>query len=448
MKKLLLLIVFLFSIKSNSQELISGPMLGYIEHQTACIWLEPKENTKEIIVQYWQKGLPNKSEKEKFSILKSEKFSPIKIEINGLKINTEYEYKISIDGKFIPATYALKTKRVYAKWSKIEPNDFSVMIGSCLYLNDSIYDRPGTPYGKDPQILNSMANTPSNFMIWLGDNLYLREADWSSAWGIKRRYSVNRANPLLQNLLSKQTNYATWDDHDFGPNDSNRSYDLKNETSKCFKNYWANKTYGEDEKGIYSKFNYEDVEFFLLDNRSYRDANQLPDSLGVKLNAEKEFLGKQQMQWLKNSLASSESPFKIVVCGSQVFNGIADKECYSKYTNEFNELTEFIKTSKITGIVFLSGDRHFTELLKTEGIAKYPIYEFTNSPITSNPYSKLLETAEAKNPKRIEGSLFLDNNFGKLVFSGTKKDRKLNFETYDKSGKKVWEYSININELK
>ncbi|MFZ4613111.1 MAG: alkaline phosphatase family protein, partial [Bacteroidia bacterium] len=130
------------------------------------------------------------------------------------------------------------------------------------------------------------------------------------------------------------------------------------------------------------------------------------------------------------------------------FNGIADKECYSKYTGEFNELIDFIRTSNISGLIFISGDRHFTELLKTEGIAKYPIYEFTNSPITSTPYSKLLETAEAKNPKRVEGSLFLDNNFGKLNFSGTKKERTLTFETYDKSGNKVWEYSIKSNDIK
>ena len=423
-------------------------MLGYVEHQTACIWLEPKENSKEIIIKYWPLGMIEKVEKEKIILTNTSKFNPTKIELNGLKINTDYEYKISVDGKYISTIYKLKTKRVYAKWSKTEPNNFSVMIGSCLYLNDSIYDRPGTPYGKDPMILNSMANTSSDFMIWLGDNLYLREADWSSAWGIKRRYSVNRANPSLKNLLSKQPNYATWDDHDFGPNDSNNSFDLSVETTNCFKSYWANKTFGENGKGIYSKFNYEDAEFFLLDNRSFRDANQLLDSIRGKANVNKNFLGKEQMQWLKNSLASSESPFKIVVCGSQVFNGIADKECYSKYPNEFNELIEFIKSLKITGIVFLSGDRHFTELLKTDGITNYPIYEFTSSPITSTPYNKLLETAEAKNPKRIEGSLLLDNNFGKLNFSGTKKDRILTFETYDRNGKKVWEYSINNNDLK
>jgi alkaline phosphatase D len=448
MKKILIIFFIALHVNAKSQELISGPMLGYVEHQTACIWLEPKENTKEIIIQYWPLGMIDKAEKEKIILSNNSKFNPTKIELNGLKINTEYEYKISVDGKFISTIYKLKTKRVYAKWSKTEPANFSVMIGSCLYLNDSIYDRPGTPYGKDPQILNSMANTSSDFMIWLGDNLYLREADWSSAWGIKRRYSVNRANPFMKNLLSKQPNYATWDDHDFGPNDSNNSYDLSYETTNCFKSYWANKTYGKNGKGVYSKFNYEDAEFFLLDNRSFRDANQLHDSINGKINLNKDFLGKEQMQWLKNSLASSESPFKIVVCGSQVFNGIADKECYTKYTGEFNELIDFIRTSNISGLIFISGDRHFTELLKTEGIAKYPIYEFTNSPITSTPYSKLLETAEAKNPKRVEGSLFLDNNFGKLNFSGTKKERTLTFETYDKSGNKVWEYSIKSNDIK
>jgi alkaline phosphatase D len=418
-------------------------MLGYVEHQTACIWLEPKENTKEIIIQYWPLGMIDKAEKEKIILSNNSKFNPTKIELNGLKINTEYEYKISVDGKFISTIYKLKTKRVYAKWSKTEPANFSVMIGSCLYLNDSIYDRPGTPYGKDPQILNSMANTSSDFMIWLGDNLYLREADWSSAWGIKRRYSVNRANPFLKNLLSKQPNYATWDDHDFGPNDSNNSYDLSYETTNCFKNYWANKTYGEYNEGIYTTFSFNDAQFFLLDDRYFRDENDLIETT----NRTKSQLGKQQLDWFLQSLLNSQATFKFVCIGGQFLNEYTNKESYNFFKTERKIIIDFIMEHKISGVVFLSGDRHHTELLVNNSVKQnlgYALYDLTSSSITAGPNNK----PELDNPMRVEGTLVAENNFCKISISGKRKERKLLISCINREGKVIWERSLLETELK
>jgi alkaline phosphatase D len=60
-------------------------------------------------------------------------------------------------------------------------------------------------------------------MVWMGDNIYLREADWSAESSIFRRYTHTRSHPLLQKLLGSTHHYATWDDHDYGPNNSDRS---------------------------------------------------------------------------------------------------------------------------------------------------------------------------------------------------------------------------------
>lgn len=116
-----------------------------------------------------------------------------------------------------------------------------------------------------------MAEMPADFMIWNGDNLYLREADYGSEYGIRYRYSKHFSSPYLKKLMAIRPNYATWDDHDYGPDDSNLSFDLKKISTECFKNYWANKAYGEpDNEGIYGKFEMYDSEFFLLDDRYHR----------------------------------------------------------------------------------------------------------------------------------------------------------------------------------
>ena len=74
MKKILITIFIALYVNANSQELVSGPMLGYVEHQTACIWLEPEENTREIIIQYWPIGMIDKAEKEKIILSNNSKF--------------------------------------------------------------------------------------------------------------------------------------------------------------------------------------------------------------------------------------------------------------------------------------------------------------------------------------------------------------------------------------
>ena len=80
-------------------------------------------------------------------------------------------------------------------------------------------------------------------MIWLGDNVYFREPD-DSRTGVYHRYSHDRSLPELQPLLGSVHHYAIWDDHDYGPNNSDRSFIYKNITLQAFKDFWANPTYG------------------------------------------------------------------------------------------------------------------------------------------------------------------------------------------------------------
>ena len=51
-------------------------------------------------------------------------------------------------------------------------------------------------------------------MLWLGDNVYLRE-DFHGQQSIYDRYT-HTSTPEMANLLSSASNYAIWDDHDYG----------------------------------------------------------------------------------------------------------------------------------------------------------------------------------------------------------------------------------------
>ncbi len=275
----------------------------------------------------------------------------------------------------------------------------------------------------------------ADLMLWLGDNVYFREADWNSWTGIIKRYTNSRSLPELQPLLASTHHYAIWDDHDYGPNDSDKGYFFKNRSLEAFKYFWVNPSYGHEENnGIFTFFNYGDADFILLDNRYHRDPNW-------KIGDDKTQLGQYQLEWLKNTLVSSLATFKFVAMGGQFLNTAAKYEMYTSYgfKKERDEIIEFIQAHKIKNIIFLSGDRHFTELSLLDEDGKVKIYDLTTSALTAgiNKYGN-----KETNKHRVAGTLLMEHNFSKLSFRGGSKNRKLIIEVFNQDGEKKWEYTI------
>ncbi len=458
MKKFLTLIFALICIldlsgKGNANKgLISGPMLGFVEHRSALIWVEVATSVEKLEIEYFMLSEPKSRMRMKYQGTLGAAYNPCKIELPELKMNTKYGYQIIIDGKKISLDYPTEfMTRDLWEYRRPAP-DFSFLIGSCLYLNDSAYDRPGKPYGLSTDILKPMARDTSRFMIWMGDNNYLREADYSSPYGIMYRYSHDRAVPALQPVLAKRPNYAIWDDHDYGANDTHEGWKYKGLTNEIFRNYWGNHSYAQCKgEGIYGNFNYGDAEFFLMDDRYFRAEEELKDSMNGKPNVNKRYWGEDQMRWLENNLLSSHSVFKFIVNGNQVSNSdIKVGECMVHYPYDYYELLNFINTYKISGVVILSGDRHFSELLSTPSIAKggYNLMEYTSSPLTSTPYYDIIKGKEGENPFRIKGSLQAIQNFGKVSIHGEKGHRIATIQTLDISGSPVFNYDIKEEQLK
>ena len=437
--------------KSSLTKVVAGPMLGYVEHKECMVWIQTSCN-KSVTIKYLE--LNGSSEGELTITNKNENLCLpwiSKFIIPDLKPNTTYSYEILLDKKLMTFPYDLrfKTKKVWAEWSKEDAFDVNFLLGSCNYVNDSMYDRPGKPYGQVSDIFSKMAEQRADIMLWLGDNTNTREADFTSASGIRYRYLHTRSDANLQKLLSSQNNYAIWDDHDFGENDANKTFDLKDVSKECFVNYWGNKTYGENGKGIYYSFKQSDVEFFMLDDRTFRDESELEEEKFTH----KTQLGDVQLNWLKNKLKHSSSTFKFIAVGGQFLNTETNKESFNLYKRERAEIIKFIAEQKISGVVFLTGDRHHTELLKYEPnsqsdyITTYPLFDLTSSALTAGP-SNILKTKEVENPFRIANTLIVENNYCGIKVTGSRGNRQLQITCYDKGGIVKWNYVINENLLK
>ena len=437
----------------NVNQMVSGPVLGPVELRTATILMEVKSFVKKVSIQYKAVSLDsiqladpgNESGIVNYNGTLGKEFNPIKLLLGGLKMNTTYEYKILADGKELSFDYKTQfTTKDLWQWRKPVP-DFSFLTGSCAYFNETVFDRPGKPYGGDPEIFKTMAGTPASFMLWLGDNWYYREVDYFDKWGLYYRPSRDRSLPSLQKFWASMSQYAIWDDHDYGPNDSDKTYPFKEETRQVFMDYWANPSYGQQGKGIYTKFSFADADFFLLDDRWFRSNDGLRDSIDGKPNPTKKMWGDEQMEWLKNSLRGSNAPFKFIVNGSQVLNPLSPYDCVRHYPVEYQELLNFIKDEKITGILFISGDRHTSEITKIEREGIYPLYDITASPLTSGSHK--FSGREKQSPYRIY-ELAEKQNFSKISITGLKGKRKLVCNFIGVNGEDYGSWSIMEEELK
>jgi alkaline phosphatase D len=450
MKRLLLIISFLWHVVisiaqlSPKNKIISGPMLGQVELRTATLWVEVNASVKTVAVRYWKKNDIKAAQIKTYKGSLGNEFNPIQMEIGGLDINTAYQYVFLIDGISSNTIASFTTKDLW-QWRKPAP-DFSFLTGSCAYFNEPIFDRPGKPYGGDSTIFETMAKTPAAFMLWLGDNWYTREVDYLSEWGLYYRASHDRSLHVLQNFWKAMPHYAIWDDHDYGPDDADGSYMLKDASRKLFMKYWCNPSYGQDGKGIYTKISYGDVDIFLTDDRYFRSANDLADSINGKPNPDKHFFGTAQIEWLKNALAYSEATFKIIAVGSQVLNPYyKGVESMHHFPAEDNELIDYLDAQKINGVIFLTGDRHHSEIVKSSRANNYTLYDITSSPLTSG-ISKV-KGNEISNESRIPGTLVEEQNFSRITVSGKKGERKLIVDFIGLKGEKLCSWTVEEKEL-
>lgn len=434
-RHLFALIIILSNILSFSQDshLSSGPMPGYSEMKEVAIWLQTKSQA-DVFIKYRLKGTKVEHFTNKVQTNKKTGFTALLI-ADTLEPGNSYDYDVYVDG--IKEVFAFetifKTQKLW-KWRGDAP-DFSFLMGSGAYINEEKYDRPGDGYGGEYKIYNAMTDENSDFMIWLGDNIYLREPDWNSWTGIIHRYTQARTTPEMRNFLSSTHHYAILDDHDFGPNDSDRSFWNKNQTQEAFELFWANPSYGVgDIKGAITAFEYADCEFFLLDNRTYRSPNR-------RKTGEKTQLGEEQLQWLFDNLSSTYAKFKFVVMGGQLLSTSGVFEAYTNYgfNEERQRIIDFIYEEEIKNVVILSGDVHFSEVsvLRSEG--KPTIWDLTSSPLNSGFNTNAMNQ---NNTLRIPESVIMERNYTKISVVGNKNERHLVATYFDVDGKLLYELEI------
>ena len=438
----LFLSLFLFHLGLHAQ-LACQPMVGHVGLRDARIWIQSEDAGKGQI-ECWSADAMRSTEvhRSDVQILNSTRANTATFDVGGLEPGTSYSFRILLNGQEVTQGIDVSALRFETQplWQyRTDPPEFTIALGSCSFINETAYDRPGTPYGGGYGIFNTIAQSDPDLMLWLGDNVYFREVDWGSKSGMHHRYSHMRKLPELQQLLGACPHVAIWDDHDYGPNDADGSWIHKDWAAEAFRNFWPNPSQGlpdADGQGITSGFSFMDVDVFLLDNRTFR-VN--PDNL----TRAPQMIGSAQLDWLISALQFSQAPFKLVAIGGQVVSDFAEYENMARFEEERNELLRRIDEEDIQGVVFLTGDRHSSELSQLTLPGGRTVLDFTCSALTSGAYDHSGEP----NHNRIDGTSVGIRNYGTLRFSGPLDNRVMTIRTMDGEGNLLWEREFAASDL-
>lgn len=413
-----------------AQPRINGPMVGHVDLMEATVWLQC-HGPCTAALQVWPSDAPDSLMHLPAQRSSAHTAHVLEFTVGPLNPGRTYHYQVSVDGVTIPFDEPLSFSTQAIWRHRTDPPGFTVAMGSCAYINEPAHDRPGRAYGGEYGIFDAIADQRPDLMLWLGDNVYLREPDWGSRSGYLHRYTHTRSTPELQRLLRSTKHYAIWDDHDFGPNDADGSWVHGGTAREVFDLFWPNPTCGvPGVEGTTTAFSHGDVDLFLLDNRTHRVPGDLRTS-------DPAMLGTAQLDWLIRALKYSRAPFKLVAVGSQVLNSAAIWENYATMPGERDELIRRIEEEGISGVVFLTGDRHFTELSRMDLKDGRVVYDLTVSPLTSGTYQ-----AKEENRHRVQGTLVEQRNFATLSFSGPLKQRVMTIRVYDPEGGLLWERAV------
>lgn len=141
----------------------------------------------------------------------------------------------------------------------------------------------------------------------------------------------------------------------------------------------------------------------------------------------------------------SDATFKFICVGSQVLNDNHFGESYANYPKERNALFNFIVENNIKGVIFLTGDKHYSEVSMRPWHG-YNLYDFTCSPLTTPPLPRRLLGAY-HNQWRISHTDYAKRNFGRISFSGPKGDRVAKLEVFGRAGRSRRVLNISEHEL-
>jgi alkaline phosphatase D len=228
-------------------------------------------------------------------------------------------------------------------------------------------------------------------------------ADLAGFWA---HWRYNRADTGSQRLLANTSYVGVWDDHevvnDFGPLTDTRStppytagVHLLPIGLEAFLDYTPVAVAKNTPKRLYRSLRWgRHVELFVLDTRQYRDSNAAVDGA----DRPKTMLGREQLTWLKESLAGSDATWKVIVSSVPMSiptgfpaaagrDGWANFDQTTGFEQELLDILRFMEGNGIANTIWITTDVHFAEAFRYRPFPSndpaFVVYELATGPLNA-----------------------------------------------------------------
>lgn len=246
---------------------------------------------------------------------------------------------------------------------------------------------------------------------------------------LKRRLDIDVMKSHMQVM-------ATWDDLDYGLNDSGAEFEGKEASKKMFLEYFGEPADSPrwQHAGIYDAKVFgppgKALQVILLDTRTFRSplvkrknlgfiSDGHPGTYTANNDSASTILGSEQWQWLEEQLRQP-ADLRLIVSSFQVVAEEHGYESWMSFPHERQRLFELIRDTKATGVVFLSGDRNHAEISRVlDPIVGYPLYD-----ITTGPLNGISKWQNEINRHRL-GSILNESNFGAMSINWEEKNPEI-----------------------
>lgn len=287
--------------------------------------------------------------------------------------------------------------RRHFKTLDLSPHPARVIAASCLYdyfLKESV------------EMWKAVIAAKPDLLLLIGDNVYAEISNGRFPSPLNEAALWTRYTETFQVLDFYKTpqlipTVVTWDDHDYGMQDGNRENPYKLESKKVLEAFFAQEAtpaFSEFSTGpgVSSRLDAFGYRFLLLDDRSFRTPPNVADD-------EESHFGSEQENWIRQRVFETKNPVWLI-SGDQWFGAYHRFESYEgRHPNSFRR---FLKTfrdarGRAPTLIFMSGDRHLSEINRIEPAALgYETFEITSSSLHSKPHPANWDTIPNKRQVR------------------------------------------------
>jgi alkaline phosphatase D len=310
----------------------------------------------------------------------------VKARIKGLKAHERYYYRFETKtshspiGRFQTAlpedsnetvrfgffSCADYTHGYYNAYELLEREDVDFVVCLGDYIYGESYHAKGKTGVRDDKIGKVNGDNPG----------IVREA--VSLADYRAKYALYRTDKILRDLHAKFPMVTTWDDHEVQDNyaghapggglDPSKHFTAARKAAGYKAFFEAMPFFQSGKSRIYRALRFgKNVDLIMLDQRQYRDDQPCGDATVVpcaELDAPRAYLGRPQMDWAKQRLASSGGAWKVVANEMMMMNAELPGGAYFNFDNwqgyvtEREELLGHIKAAGVKDVIFITGDIH------------------------------------------------------------------------------------------